>query len=244
MKDRSLVVEEGGRVAEHLLTMAIRAIDYCPPTDITFPDYLSALLTIDREVVPDDTKFGYRHALLRNFAAFGIKHSSDAGPDGVWNRFEGTLTYSRIRFDSMLRDKEEVFRFIWENRRALEIDENGYVEVASVRPCIRIGSDGFVLRETVAEYVQMQTLAAGELKQALGITPPPELPSWRRVRLFGGGALVFDEYGQLKHQIANKIEDIKRQQARLEYLVETGFFDEAPDPASQFAKSHLARATQ
>ena len=32
--------------------MAIRAIDYCPPTDLTFADYLSALLTVDREVVP------------------------------------------------------------------------------------------------------------------------------------------------------------------------------------------------
>ena len=33
-RDRSIVVEEGARVAGHLLTMAIRAIDYCPPTDI------------------------------------------------------------------------------------------------------------------------------------------------------------------------------------------------------------------
>jgi hypothetical protein len=37
-RDRSLVVEQGALVAEHLLTMAIRAIDYCPPTDLTFSD--------------------------------------------------------------------------------------------------------------------------------------------------------------------------------------------------------------
>lgn len=244
MKDRSLVVEEGARAAEHLLTMAIRAIDYCPPTDITFPDYLSALLTIDQEIVPDDTKYGYRHALLSNFADYGINYSSDAGPDGVWERFEGTLVYSRIHFDSMLRDKEEIFRFIWENRRALDVDENGYVEVASVRPSVRIGPDGFVLRETVAEYVQILTLAAGELKRVLGINPPEGLPDWRRVRIYGGGALVFDEYGQLKHQIANRIEDPKRQQARLEYLYEAGFFDEKPDSASPFARLHLIRATR
>ena len=35
----------------------------------------------------------------------------------------------------MLRDKEEVFRVLWENREALEIDEKGYLEVQSVRPC-------------------------------------------------------------------------------------------------------------
>jgi len=62
-KDRSLVVEEGARVANHLLTMSIRALDYCPTTDITFHDYLSALLTIDREVVADDSKYGYRDSL-------------------------------------------------------------------------------------------------------------------------------------------------------------------------------------
>ena len=46
-KDRSIVRDEGAQAAGHLLTMAIRAIDYCPPTDITFSHYLSALLTID-----------------------------------------------------------------------------------------------------------------------------------------------------------------------------------------------------
>lgn len=84
-RDRSIVVEEGARVAEHLLTIAIRAIDYCPPTDVTFSDYLSALLTIDREVVPDDTQFGYRDALLRNFKAYDIQPAVSAELDGTWN---------------------------------------------------------------------------------------------------------------------------------------------------------------
>ena len=124
-KDRSLVVEEGARVAGHLLTMAIRALDYCPPTDITFGDYLSALLTIDREVVPDDTKYGYRGALLKNFNRFDIEHATGAESDGTWKRFPtgNKLVFGRTHFDSMLRDKEEVFRFIWENRKALKIDE-------------------------------------------------------------------------------------------------------------------------
>ncbi len=244
MKDRQLVVEEGARVAEHLLTMSIRAMDYCPPTDITFPDYLSALLTVDHEVVPDDGKFGYRAALLRNFGKFGIKHSPDAGPDGVWDRFEGDLVYTRTHFDSMLRDKEEVVSFIWENRHTLGVDEKGYIEVASVRPSMRVGPDGFFLRETVAEYVQILTLDAGELKQVLGVTPPAGMPRWRRVRIFGGGALIFDEYGQLKYKIAKKIEDPKRQEDRLKCLWETGFFEERHTFASPFAKLHLARASQ
>ncbi|MBR0829753.1 hypothetical protein JQ596_29895 [Bradyrhizobium manausense] len=240
-RDRSLVVEEGARAAGHLLTMSIRALDYCPPTDITFADYLSALLTVDREVVPDD-KYRYRAALLRHFNNFDIRHATGADVDGLWKQFDGReLVYARTHFDSMLRDKEEVFRFIWENRKALDIDDRGYVEVQSVRPSIRIGPDGFTLRETVAEYVQIMTLQAKELKAALKITPPPDLPPTMRIRIFGGGALIFNEYGQLKYKIANRIEDAKRQTARLKYLWESGALDGDQQDGLRLARLHRAR---
>src|SRR5262245_47828007 len=171
-KDRRLVRDEAARAAGHLLTMAIRAIDYCPPTDITFPDYLSALLTIDREVVPDDDKYGYREALLESFSAYGIDRAGGTETDGTWKRCDMELIYSRNHYDSMLRDAEEVFRFVWENRKTLKIDEDSYIEVQSVRPSIRVGPDGFVLHETVAEYIQILTLQADELARKLGITTP------------------------------------------------------------------------
>jgi hypothetical protein len=242
-----MVAEAGALVAEHLLTMAIRAIDYCPPTDLTFSDYLSALLTIDREVVPDDGKYGYRESLLKNFRGFDIDPAHGTDKDGTWKRCDQQLIYSRTHFDSMLSDKEEVFRFLWENRTQLKIAKEGYVEVQSVRPCIRIGPDGFVLRETVAEYVQILTLRAGELKGALGIKPPPEIPDWKRIRIYGGGALVFDEYGQLKYQIPNRLEDVRRQKRRIDYLARSGFYDEQdqsvqPERQSRVAKIHQARA--
>lgn len=244
-RDRSLVIDEGAAVAEHLLTMAIRALDYCPPTDLGFSDYLSALLTIDREVVPDDTRFHYRETLLKSFAAYGILPDDDADKDGTWRRCDLDLVYSRTHFDSMLRDKEEVFRFLWENREPLDISREGYVEVETVRPSFRVGPDGFILHETVAEYVQIMTLEVGELKSALGIDAPADMlatQAWKRVRIFGGGALIFNEYGQLKYQIRNTIENAKRQSARLKYLWETGFFDQPQDTKSHFAALHLAKA--
>lgn len=244
-RDRSLVIDEGAAVAEHLLTMAIRALDYCPPTDLTFSDYLSALLTIDREVVPDDSRFNYRGTLLKSFEAYGILPDDDADEDGTWARCDLELVYSRTHFDSMLRDKEEVFRFLWENRGPLDISREGYVEVETVRPSFRVGPDGFILRETVAEYVQIMTLEVGELKSALNIDAPKDMlksQAWKRVRIFGGGALIFNEYGQLKYQIRNTIENAKRQTARLQYLWETGFFDQPEDNKSHFAALHLARA--
>jgi hypothetical protein len=246
-KDRSIVRDEGARVAGHLLTMSIRALDYCPPTDLTFSDYLSALLTIDREVVPDDDAYGYRKWLLKNFNDYDIQRAGETDVDGTWKRCDVELIYSRNHYDSMLRDPEEVFRFVWENRKTLKIDKDSYIEVQSVRPSIRVGPDGFVLHETVAEYIQILTLQADELKRKLGITPPKRIDPQRRIRIFGGGALIFDEYGQLKYQIANRIENTKWQQARLDYLAATGFFDEPPPPPppsgqrSPFAQLHRMR---
>ncbi|MDB5397402.1 MAG: hypothetical protein JWM91_4908 [Rhodospirillales bacterium] len=245
-KDRSLVVEEGARAADHLLTMAIRAIDYCPPVDLSFSDYLSALLTVDREVVPDD-KYGYRDALLRNFRGYGIEPRS-TGADGSWSRCDREFVYSRTHFDSMLRDREEVFRFVWENRTPLELSDLGYIDIQSVRPSIRIAPDGFILRETIVEYVQRLTLTAKELASDFKVTMPTELPGWRRVSILGGGTIVFDEYGQVKYQIANHLllsrADRLRQSQRIAHLFAGGYFDQPPDPRSRFALMHMNRTME
>src|SRR6185503_10595191 len=52
------------------------------------------------------------------------------------------LNYSHTHFESLLRDAEEVFRFLWENRGALRLYEGAYTRVQSVRPCLRIDEYG------------------------------------------------------------------------------------------------------
>src|SRR4029078_2542474 len=60
------MAELASEVAGQFLTVCIRAIDYCPPVDMELCEYLTALITADAEVVPDDT-WGYREALMRSF---------------------------------------------------------------------------------------------------------------------------------------------------------------------------------
>jgi hypothetical protein len=244
-KDRDLVAEAGARVAGHLLTMAIRALDYCPPVDLSFQDFLSALLTVDSEVTPDDDRYGYREVLLDWFTQFHIPRARGSAKDGTWNRCEADLTYGRTHFESLLRDEGEVFRFLWENREKLNIDERGYVEVQSVRPCTRIGPDGFSLRETVAEYIQILTLRADELR-AMDLELPEDIPPEKVIRIYGGGALIFDEYAQLKYQIANHLAkdkgDLERQSKRIQYLWENGRLDQPEDATGRLAALHLARS--
>lgn len=62
---------EASDIASHLLWVCIRALDYCPPFDITFGDYLRALITADTDICPDDNNL-YRVALIEAFRAWGI----------------------------------------------------------------------------------------------------------------------------------------------------------------------------
>ena len=51
--------------------MCIRALDYCPSVDITFGEYLRALITADLDMVRDD-RYGYRVAFMESFLKWGI----------------------------------------------------------------------------------------------------------------------------------------------------------------------------
>ena len=62
---------EASKTAGHFLHMCIRALDYCPPVDVDFGDYLRALITADADLVSDD-HYGYRLALIEAFRRRGI----------------------------------------------------------------------------------------------------------------------------------------------------------------------------
>ena len=65
------LAHEASKVAGHILNICIRALDYCPPVDLTFGEYLRALITADTDLVPND-KHGYRTAFIEAFRNRGI----------------------------------------------------------------------------------------------------------------------------------------------------------------------------
>jgi hypothetical protein len=65
------LAREAASVADQVLNICIRALDYVPPIDITFGEYLRALITADRDLVPDDPR-GYRVAFIAAFRDRGI----------------------------------------------------------------------------------------------------------------------------------------------------------------------------
>ncbi|HVG10282.1 MAG TPA: S8 family serine peptidase [Thermoanaerobaculia bacterium] len=65
------MAREAAKSAGHVLKMCIRAMDYVPPTDITFGEFLRALITADFDLVPDDDR-RYRIAFIEAFRKWGI----------------------------------------------------------------------------------------------------------------------------------------------------------------------------
>jgi len=263
------VVEEGADVADAMATLWIRALDYMPPVHLTFQDALTAALTSDTQVRPDDQRFKLRHHLKTHFAAFGIVpvKAKNGSPADCWTAAPKDLRYHRVRFESMRNDKDEVFRFLWENQEALGLQTDAYAKVISVRPCLRTGIDGFALRETVAEYYQVARLTPSEFSDRKIPLPRGFLAHLKRLKLerdakaakrsksragalerdgldaddgdepspdagiddddsfataiYGGGVLIFDEYGRLKYHVHNRIFG-RRQKQRLKYLWDAG----------------------
>ena len=239
------VAEEGAAIADTLLTMAIRAIDYTPPIHIDFADYLSALLTADAEVRASDARYGLRQRLVDSFGSYGIAPASPA-EGGLWRSATRPLVNEGVRFGSLQTDAIEMFRLIWRNREQLHIEPTVYTRVASVRPSVRTSpDDGLPVRETVAECLQYVEVPASELTD-YGLRRPDGMPRDMVVVLEGGVTLVLDEYGRLKYEVFQRLpgtgDGSGRSQERLEYLWENGFLRARPSVASQIAAMHRLRA--
>jgi Subtilase family len=73
--------------AGHVLRMCIRALDYCPPVDITFGEYLRAIVTADLDFVAND-QYRYRTAFMEAFRKWNIL------PRGMRTISEETLAWN------------------------------------------------------------------------------------------------------------------------------------------------------
>ena len=80
------IAQEASRTAQAVLNMCIRAFEYLPPIDITFGDYLRALVTADFELSPSD-EIGLRANMIEAFRARGIY------PDNVASLAEESLRW-------------------------------------------------------------------------------------------------------------------------------------------------------
>jgi len=190
---------EAAATASRVLTACIRALDYCPPVDLTFGDYLRALVTADLDLEPE-AGANARVAFIAAFRARGIY------PSGVRSLSEESLCWQPPEFgfapgelSRMLKTMSLSWNLVTDRRRSYEASEDngsklwaflhelkpseaialgkdlgvyivptpdmpqqiplrpdGFpkIEIHSVRPARRIGSDGQQTTDLVIEMVQ------------------------------------------------------------------------------------------
>jgi hypothetical protein len=267
--DADRVAEEGVKSAEHLLGMLLRALDYLPPVDLTFPDVIDAVLTADKRLAPDD-EHGYRAALEQTFARFGIAPPPHriVDSDGVAAPTEeaatrarrggaeaevapdpdaGTetrLRYEHLNLAALRTSPEEIFQFVWNNAAQLKIDVRHPTRIERVLSSTRVGPDGLVVTEILADYTQVLRTTAGALPP--GIAAPAGTAPDEQVELWGGGVLVFDQFGRFRLHQRQPLLDAQRQTDRLAYLTGHGIqgvqgvlgATDGPGEAQRLARLH------
>jgi hypothetical protein len=94
----------------HLRRIAYRAINYLPPSSVTFKRFGQAMIAADRRAFPYDDR-GYRGIIKRVFAAREISQYSEELE--TWPQFQ--LTWDGAA------DKRSLYQFIYRNRALLGI---------------------------------------------------------------------------------------------------------------------------
>jgi len=65
------LADEAAKAADQVMRMCVRALDYAPPVDLRFGEYLRAIITADTDLVPNDPLL-YRIAFIEAFKRWGI----------------------------------------------------------------------------------------------------------------------------------------------------------------------------
>jgi hypothetical protein len=228
-----------------MLDMCIRALDYCPPVDITFGDYLRAMLTANAEHDPEDDERRCV-ALVEAFRRYGIvpEEVRTLSVDGLLWRptssapdededvvLEFVKTWAAdIAEWNLTRSREALFNLVAEKRAALHvnltaafargtvisgIDPGLAFEVHSIRPSIRTDVEG-------VRYFQWNIELTQRLPQYLD--PPEERdPNAAPDYYFRGGCtLIVDaETGKVRYAIRKPLNDRRKERQR-RYFVEEG----------------------
>jgi hypothetical protein len=175
------LADEAARAAGDVLHMCIRALDYCPPVDITFGDYLRAIVTADFEHDPID---GHRRrvAMAEAFRRYGIVpegvrtlsvdgllwRPTRAAPDEnekvllsilrKWTSIIDLWSLSgdrRVLFDKMAKHRAALHTYLRNKKVMLSgIRPDIKLEVHSIRPSIRTDWEGRPSFQWIVELTQ------------------------------------------------------------------------------------------
>jgi len=188
--------DEATRLAEQFFQICVRALDYCPPVDITFGAYLRALITADFDLRPRD-EVGIRDALIQCFRLRGIY------PEGVGAFSEGAIAWPSAKHlhlplvpglmfgdpNGLTREEKDAtgdalrqYLQSEDVRRKLGFELDVPIRVTSFHPLFRIAADGGPRTDMVVEMVQTRQIPL-----------QPGVPEFGTMALRGGATLLIQQ---------------------------------------------------
>ena len=219
------IAEQASEVASQFLNICIRAVDYCPPADMEFGEYLRAMITADGDLERTD-KWGCREAIMRSFRRRGIvpDHVQFLTEDAMrWqppprDLHIPELAFSQLRFagepgqpagvaelDRQARAlgrfvtdpaHADCFRLIPPGRFPEGVTYASPAIVQSIRVTRRVAPDGRIAFDLVGEVTQSCTVD-------------------RKGMLFemnGGCTVIIDPEGQVRYAIYKRFDSETRRE--------------------------------
>lgn len=231
---QSALAKEAAQLAQQFTNICIRAIDYCPPVDLEYGEFLRALVTADADLVPDDP-WGYREAFIDAFCERKIypRHVANLAEDALLWRAPARpipplkdLSFAELKFSGdpgqpadAAELKRQACALGWLVTRPEYRAEFGLArageprlgadavdppQVESVRCSRRVGPDGQVVFDLVAEVTQRRIVRARG--------PEGEFD------FYGGATVIVGPDGTVRYVIRKNILDEARLERQRVYM--------------------------
>ena len=208
---------EATALADELARLCIRALEFCPPVDLEFGDFLRALVTVHARLDPDDPD-GFRDALTRAFSRRGIfppDVRSMSQSELMWKPPPAPVVVPPALMDA-LRGAERgdeanqrriavlLHRFCKDNARTIGLVPDVPIAVRSFHHAVRLlGAELEHAQDIVCEVIQTSAAPVGKRSR---VTVP--------VR--GGTTLVIQNDGRVRYAIAKELH-ARRRRAQVDY---------------------------
>jgi hypothetical protein len=207
--------------ARHVVQMLLRPLDLLPPGEITFPEYASILLRIDRHFYPDD-RLRYRAAVERMLRKRGLH------PEASYYEWETTAAMPedrrlRERDIGMIRSSRVgAYRFLDANRRAFGLAPKRDFRVVGLATNRRELNRGYLPPpETIIQYAW---------EELVPLPRDVRTTALEQVVVRAGGTVVIDENVNLIHWSPQAVTPARREAAQRHVagLLEDRAIDLAP----------------
>lgn len=221
------IAAEASKTAKNILNMCIRAFEYLPPVDVTFGDYLRAIITADYETVISDDR-GLRASMIEAFRLRGVKLDGvpSLGEESVrWQRLDNGLRLDFAPLDEAFgisartldRGPNRKTRVIesesaqrkhheWAERlkawgalnaEKLGLDPGLDTEVEGFHSAFRVSPGGQLVVELVAQFVQVDKALQNDL-------------SYGGVPVRGGVTVIADANGNVRYLISKQLTEARK----------------------------------